>query len=118
MSFRIRPFFRRQSFVFGFPLIGHENLLPPVPASPPIKADIHKNPVKPSVKGGVPAKVLKVLKSPQKSLLGQILCVLYVPVCEVVGDRIGLLLIAMHQILYSPLVVLSSSGDKIFVLGM
>jgi len=51
------------------------------------------------------------LKSPQKSLLNEVFCILHVPVCEVVGDGVGFLLIALNQILDGRLVAFASSDD-------
>jgi hypothetical protein len=89
--------------------------MPSVAASPPVEAHIDKNPVKPGVKGGVPAKTVQVLESPQKSLLGEVFRILNVPVCEGVGDGIGFLLIPVNQLLDGRLVALASPDDKIFV---
>jgi hypothetical protein len=55
------------------------------------------------------------LKSPQKSLLGQIFRILHVAVAKVVRDRIGFLLIPVNQILDGRLVAFASSEDKVFV---
>jgi len=49
--------------------------------------------------------MLQILKSPQKSLLGQVFCILNIAIGEVKSDGIGLLLIAVNQLFYCPLVL-------------
>jgi len=115
MGFRIRPFFRGKSFFCGIVLPWQKDLPPSFSASPPIQTDIHQNAIKPCVEGGIAAKGLQFLKSSKKRLLGQILSVLHIPIGEVIGDRIGLLLITMNEFFDGPWIVRPSLDYKIFI---